>query len=144
MALPYTVTVTFDVENVNNTPDTYQLILTFTVDIEGTTRAETNKQRNIEITDHGELEWMFKIEDRLLTPGELSLQISDPDEYISGLMFGLTAEQAATRKQFEVELLINGTTEFLGFAVEDQMSFDHATFLLDFVAVPEIDIINKS
>ena len=144
MANPYTITVTFDVEDVNNTPDTYQLILVFTVDIEGSTRAETNKEKNLEITDHGTLEWQFEIEDGLLTPGEMTLQISDPDQYIYGLLFGTTAEQEGTRKQFQVEVLINGSTDFIGLVVEDEIEFDHAEFLLDFTATPEIDVINKA
>jgi len=142
LANPYTITVTFAQETVVDS-DTYDLILTFTVDLDAANQSHTNADKNLEIKHHGSLEWDFDLEDRLLMPGDLNLKIIDPDEYISGLMFGTSAEQVATQKQFQVEIKINGATDFLGNAVEDEITFDHGTFILSFRASPRIDIINK-
>lgn len=152
MPNPYTITITFAQENINNTPDTYDLILTFTVDLNASNQSHTNADKRLEIKNHGSLEWDFDLENSLLMPGDLNLKISDPSNYLSGLLFevhnddegpGDPAERAATRKQFQVEIKINGTTDFLGNAVEDEIDFDHGTFIFSFRASPRIDILNK-
>lgn len=140
---PYTIIINFTQEEVNNTPDTYDLTLTFTVDLNAANQVHTSAIKNLIIEQHGTLEWDFDLEDGLLVPGDLNLQIVDPDEYLAGLLFGSSAEQTATRKQFRVSLSINGTVDFLGFAVEDEIQFNHGTKILKIKAIPKIDDINK-
>lgn len=144
MPNPYTITINFETENINDIPDTYDLILTFTVDLNAANQVHTNKDKNLEIKQHGSLEWDFDLEDSLLMPGDLNLQLTDEDEYLAGLLFGSSGEQAATRKQFQVELQINSVTEFIGFAVEDEIQFNHGIKILSFKSSPQTDVLNKT
>ena len=144
MPNPHTIIITFPQEDVNNTPDTYDLVLTFTVDVLDDNQAITAESQNLQIKKHGSLEWDFDLEDGLLVPGDLNFELVDPDDYLAGLLFGVTVAQEATRKQFKVSLSINGTVDFLGFAVEDEIRFNHGTKILNVKAVPRIDVINKT
>lgn len=141
---PYTITINFTQEDINNTPDTYDLIFVFTVNLNAANQVHTSASKNLIIKHHGSLDWDFDLEDSLLMPGDLTLLIADQDEYLAGLLFGLSSEQAATEKDFKVEIKVNGTTDFLGDVVDDEIEFNHATKILSFRSIPKTDLINKT
>jgi hypothetical protein len=146
MANPYTITVTFAERDINSesTPDTYDLILTFTVNADSTNEAYTDSDKNLKILDAGELTWEYDLNDSLLVPSVIQLTLSDKDAYLEGLLFGTTAQQIATEKNFKVEIQINNVTKFLGFALETSIVVNPDTNELTFRAAPQIDVLNKT
>ena len=143
MPNPYTIIITFDAEDINNTPDTMQLILTFTVSENASNETHTNSAKNLEVKSYGKMSLQFNIDDPLLVPSSVDMQIADPDSYLDGLLFDSTQTAFLTDKQFEVELKLNGTTEFLGHAVKEQIFFDVGTKVLRFKAKPKSNILTE-
>ena len=147
--MAYTITVTSTAENINNTPDTYQIVLTFAVDLVAANQAHDFIDKSLIILDHGKTKWAYKIEDSLVTPQSQSFTIADSAGYLRGLMFGTSAEQAATEKQFKINLKLNGTSIFKGTAIEDDITAEWiedttGAYIFRFSAFPEgIEEITK-
>ncbi len=146
---PYTITLTQAAENINNTPDTYQLILIFTVDLSAANQAHTFAAKSLLILDHGKTKWAYRMEDNLVSPQSQGFVISDPTGYLRGLLMGTSSEQVATRKQFDMNLKLNGTSVFQGRAVEDGMTCEliestAGSYVVKFTAFPiEIEAVFK-
>jgi len=147
---PYTITITSAAENINNTPETYQLILTLTVQLNAANETYSFADKSLVILNHGKTRWEHKIEDGLVTPASMDFVISDPTGYLRGLLFGTSAQEVATDKQFVVEVKLDGTNEFTGTAVEDGITatlINDSTvdsYLVKFVAYPRTDTMIKT
>lgn len=142
MPNPYTIILTQAAENINNTSDTYQLILTFTVDLDAANQAHTFVDKSLLILDHGKTKWAYKIEDNLVSPQSQGFSISDPTGYLRGLLMGTSSEQAATQKQFDIDLKLNGTSIFQGLTVEDNTTCKlientAGSYIVKFTAFPK-------
>lgn len=146
---PYTITLTSAAEEIGTDSDTYQMILVFTVDLEASVQAHSFADKNLVIMDRGKSTWEYDLEDALIAPQMERIKISDPDGYLTGLLFDLSAEQAATQKQFTVEIKRTGTQTFKGKSLEDSIEsvlIDSAngSYELSFEAMPDTDVLNNT
>lgn len=148
--MSYTITITFPQIDVND-DDTLQLIMTLTVETAGANEAYTSTAKNLLCTDYGSLSWQYDLEDTLLTPGILNLKLFDEQGYLDDLLFGTGATAQLVDKQFKVELKISGTTEFIGYAIEESIEStiknqgaSYSSFEIEFRAAARSDIINKT
>jgi hypothetical protein len=136
--MSYTITVTFPQDTVGS--NTVQMILIFTVNDTGSNQNVSSGDQNLAIEKYGRLKWEFDLENTLLMPGELSSIIIDPNSYISNLIF----ENTLTEKQFEVQIKVDGTTDFIGIVPDNEARWDEGTKILNFKAIPQLDILNRT
>ena len=141
--MSYTIKLTSE-ESTWNNADYIQFILTFTVDETGSDQQYSWSEKGLNIKNAGTLEWNYNIEDAFLIPGSTRLSIADKLDYLDGLFFGSTTEQVGADKQPKLEIKLNGTTEFLGYVVEDSVLSDTGVKVVSFMANPRTDIINKT
>ena len=146
---PYTITLTSAAEAIGIDSDTYQMILVFTVDLEASVQTHSFADKNLVIMDRGKSTWEYDLEDALITPQMERIKISDPDGYLTGLLFDLSAEQAATQKQFTVEIKRTGTQTFKGKSLEDSVEAvlvdsSSSAYELSFEAMPDTDVLNET
>lgn len=119
---PYTITLTSTAEQVGIDSDTYQLILVFTVDLNAANQAHTFATKSLTITDPGITDWSYDLDKLLVVPANQTFILSDAVGYINGLLFGDSAEEAATRKSFSVEVKRTGTSVFKGLAFDNNIT----------------------
>lgn len=148
MANPHTITLTSAAEQIGVDSDTYQIILVFTVDTDSTNQTHTFADKSLVILDRGKSKWEYDLEDTLIAPQTERLKISDKDGYLTGLLFDLSAEQAATQKQFTVEIKRTGTQVFKGTTLEDSIEAvliesTGSSYELIFEAMPDTQILNN-
>lgn len=124
--------------------DYLQLRLTFTHEETGTSYVYQAKDKGLMVTKWGDLSWEYDLEDALLVPANLDLEVNDYDFELHNLLFGEAYPSSVTNKDFQVELKINGSTEFLGNATEDSISYNETTRTLRFRAKPKTDILNET
>lgn len=113
-------------QQVNNNGDVLQLVVT--LQSPSDTGAETHKMeedKDIRVSDWGELEWSYDFEDALLVPGTYNFTLEDGDSYLYQLLFG--PAYAQYQKNAEVRVLLNDATEYVGTLQEDAIRFDRGS-----------------
>ena len=143
MANPYTTTITFAEETLG-TGDTWQLVLTLSTALEGSNASIDAADQGLVITDHGKTTWDFDMNDLSLMPGEMKMSIADTSDYLHGFLFATTSIANATTKQFTVQIKLNGSIEFSGKALEDDVRYHMGTKLLTFSAASSIDELKNT
>jgi hypothetical protein len=139
----YTHVISSAVEDIKDVAGTYsataQLILTFTMsDIDLKTALEgigsTFDDFGFKVSDWGTLEGQFDFEDTLLVPGTYNVRIDDDNGNLSNLLFGMGDWKFISRKDIEIELKIDGVTEYEGIIMEDGIEGDvgNKTYSLSF------------
>ena len=139
----YTTTITFPVQNINDSGDTIQVILVFTHNLTGTNRNWTSEEKNLLISKHGELDISYNLDDPLLVPGSLSMEISDEDGVLDDLFFGSGTIALATYKQALLTIKINGVEKYSGNCIEDTIKSNTGTRIISFTVAPKTDLIVK-
>lgn len=139
--MAYTITLTSSDDEINSDGDTFQVVFTFDVDAAGSNESYTFADKNIVIMKYGSLDWSYEMDDPLMIPGTVNMQISDVDQYIDDLLFG--DDYVDLDKQFKVELKLNSATEFIGNAIEETIFSDDSERTIDVQFSPRLDIINK-
>lgn len=140
--MSYTTTITFPVQKVNDS-DTIQIIMEFTHNLTGTNRSWVAKDYNLRISNYGELEISYDLDDAFLVPGTYTLTIGDPDGVLDDLFFGPGSIAIATNKQAKVILKINGSNKFVGNCIEDTIKSKGSNKTIKIDMAPQTDLINK-
>ena len=96
--MSYTITIDFPTLDVNPGfgTDTIQLELKFTVDSVGANQSFQSSDKDLIVKNYGNLSLDYQIDDPLLVPSDMNFEINDNADYLAGLMFGSSTEQAAT------------------------------------------------
>ena len=128
--------LTSDAETID-TGVTIQAIITFTKF--GGAESFSFDDKGLVVTNWGTLEWDYDLEETLIVPGSMEIEISDKDLWLHDILFF----NALYQTRFTIELKLTGTTEFLGDVNEDTIFYDYGERILKFRATPQIDIINK-
>ena len=144
MPQPYTITVTFAAEDINNTSDTYQLILTFEVDLSASNQAHSDSDKSLVILDHGKTKLDLNFDDLLLLPSEMEISISDSADYLHDILYGTSAEALALDKKFKVVVQLNAADEFIGHAIENTLSYDMGNKVFSFKVASRTDILKET
>lgn len=121
MANPYTITLEFPEKTlIRGTKPTFQIIFRFTVNADGTDRTDQAFDYKIVPLKGGigETRLEFNIDDLSVIPAEMDFSIGDGAGYLRNLAYNETAEGIATDKNFEVEILLDSSTVYLGNVIE--------------------------
>jgi hypothetical protein len=145
MPNPYTTTITFPEETLSS-GDTWQLVLTFSTALSDSNVAVNSDDTGVKIVilNHGKCIWDYDFENRFLVPGSTQIKLADTEDYIHDLIFLYTAVSEATDRQFKVDILLNGSNEFNGYALEDSISYEMDTKVFEFTAAPKMDILKNT
>ncbi len=136
-------TITFPVENLG-TGDTIQMIFSFEVYHSDSYAPDiVAADYDMMVSNYGTLEMDYDLEDRLLTPSELSFEIVDPQGVLDTYLFESQIVVLSGDNRFIVELKLNGVTEFIGAVLEDSIFLDVGKKTIKFKAAPRIDVINN-
>lgn len=150
--MSYSITLTSAAEPINSS-DTYQLILTFTVDLTASNESYSFGDKELVITQYGTTSLDFDFSELKVVPAIMNFAISDGNSYLHDLLYGTSAAALALDKKFEVEVKLNAATEFLGHSRENTITYevekqltvgDPILGVLKFRAYPRTDIINKT
>jgi hypothetical protein len=144
MANPYTTTITFPKDYVNET-DTIQLVLILTTEMEGTNLNVTDpKASGIIIKDYGTLSYDWNFDSSLLVYSQLNIIITDVQKYLHDFIFGYSSVALKTRFYFTVKFYINDGLVFKGKPIDDTIEWDESENTLSFTAIPFLDALNYS
>ncbi len=142
--MSYTTTITFSEEKLNNEPDLIQVILIFTHDLAGSNRSWNAEDYGLRITNYGELEIKYELEDAFMAPGIYELAIGDSNGILDNLFFGTDAIALATDKRATITLKINGVIKYQGTILEDSIIFDEALYNFNLKFSPQTEILNNT
>lgn len=144
MSNPYTITITSAEQVVNGAGDYLQMIMVFSIPVEGTSVAYTATEKGIFISDWGVLEWGYDFEDALMVAGNWQVKLGDRDGYLGKLFFGKAADlpESAADKRAVFTLKLNGVLHFTGRLQEDAIEYSTARREVGVSVLPNTRALN--
>lgn len=133
------ITITFPVESIG-TGDTLQLIMYFTTD--GGAENYNAEDVGLYVTDYGETNISYDIDDPLLTPMQWSFRLMDKDQWIQPYLFP-EIDDGIDPKAL-IELYLNGVLEFKGHLTEDNIEYSEGDREVVLTAIPQTDVLNRT
>ncbi len=130
----------FPVDTVNSSGDTVQLKLTVEDTLAGGITTEQSEDNNLFVHKYGNLSMRFDFDDALLIPGDVTIEIYDPDAYYDKMF---DEAPSTWNKRMQIELLINASVVFLGYAYEDDVSYELGSKLFRARFSSTLDELNK-
>jgi hypothetical protein len=143
VANPYTTTISFPIEPVNNVGDTVRLVLKLTTYAEGSNVSIDAEDYDLLVTDYGTLKYDWGFDESLLIYSDLTLALADPNKYLHDFIFDDGTVALATKFYFEVKFYINSILVFKGQPATDSVMWNEDNYLLSFTAIPPMDILNR-
>jgi len=130
----YKIILSSDIINLG--ADTVQMILRFEVGLNGNDVNYSFKDKGLRISRWGNPEIAYSLEDNNSAPKTYNFEIQEnAQRTLDNLLFGKDGIYPFVTKTFEVELLINGNSEFIGNVSEDGIRNDEP-FTFSFSADP--------
>lgn len=128
------MTITFPPQVIGD--DTIQAYLT--VD----TVSTPSTPQNVIMEDYGEISYKYDPEQRFLVPAQLTCKIKDLDHDLSDIIF--SSNFTGDTQDIKMEVYINSSSDYIGYALPDQIFYDEGERTLTMTFSPKIDEINKT
>lgn len=106
----------------------------------------TIEQAGIVIDKLGDLEYDFDLEELLITPGNLTIEIFDSNDIVGGFINDVAIDAFGfdyVKKNAKVTLLLNGAEEFVGKIQTKTIRYNRGLKILKFIVDCDTEILNK-
>ncbi len=130
----------FPQDTVNDDGDTVQIWITQEDTLAGGITVEQAPDNNLYINKYGELSIRFDFDDQLLMPGDFTVEVYDPDFYYDKMF---DENRSTWNLRMRIDVFINAGLVFIGYAYEDDVSYDKATKLFKARFSSPLDELNK-
>ena len=136
-----TTTLSTDAQVVNNSGDTAQLIIVWTIPFGSGDTPYDAKTEGVRVLDWGKINWAYDMEDTLLVPGQYSVTLGDSNLFLRNLFFDTNLYGYGSNPV--VTLKINGVVEYIGTVTEDSTTYDVGNRSISFTCDPNTTTMNN-
>ena len=134
----YTNTFFFP-EKALGTGDNLQTQITFITTDQARTFVAVDE--GVRILKYGKLSWKYRIDEPLMVPGRVKMELVDQNGVFAGFLFPAVGTEVINPLA-EVKISINGTVEFSGKIAEDSARYDLGTKVISFEVESSLQAIN--
>lgn len=134
----YTNTFFFP-EKALGTGDNLQTQITFITTDQARTFVAVDE--GVRILKYGKLSWRYRIDEPLMVPGRVKMDLVDQNGVFAGFLFPAVGTEVINPLA-EVQISINGTVEFKGKIAEDSARYDLGTKVISFEVEASLQAIN--